>query len=167
MPACHGRWMMAPSSAWYYDSTTRRRRRRRHGSGRRRMHWRTGRWVEVTNPIPQVKGGTLGMHMGTEREDVFAKDGSLPGPVCKVQIKGLNINWGCTVSRRLALRRSSKRETKNEYVASSLAVTHAAPAPLTGCAPAAAYAAPTPVTRAEATFEISGVGGGSRRPRKH
>ena len=91
------------------------RRRRRHGSWRRRMHWRTRWWVEVTNPIPQVKGqslahelvndgddATLGMHKGTESEDVFAKDGSLPDPACKVQIKGLNINWVCTVSRRLA-----------------------------------------------------------------
>ena len=50
------------------------------------MHWRTRRWVEVTKPIPQVKGetladelvddggdGTLRMHKGTETED-----GSLP-----------------------------------------------------------------------------------------
>ena len=62
--------------------------------------------MEVTNPVPQVKGGTpadelvndgddatLGMHKGTEWEDIFAKDGSLPDPACKVQIKGLNINW--------------------------------------------------------------------------
>ena len=59
----------------------------------------------MTNPIPQVKGetladelvndgddATLGVHKGTEREDVFAKDGSLPDPKCMVQIKGLNIN---------------------------------------------------------------------------
>ena len=45
-----------------------------------------------------------------------------------MQIKGLNIDWGCTVLRRLALRRSSRRETTNEYVASSPAVTCAAPA---------------------------------------
>ena len=63
--------------------------------------------VEVTNPIPQVKGGTPAdelvndgddatpwMRKGTEREDVFATDGSLPDPACKVQIKGLNINGG-------------------------------------------------------------------------
>ena len=30
-----------------------------------------------------------------------------------MQIKGLNIKWGCTVSRRPALRRSSRRETTN------------------------------------------------------
>ena len=92
------------------------------GLGAARMPWPTRWWVEVTKPIPQVKGemlayelvydgddATLGMHNGTEREDVFAKDGSLPDPACKVQIKGLNINWGCTVPRRLALRRSSRK----------------------------------------------------------
>ena len=99
------------------------------------VHWRTRRWVEVTNPISQVKGGTpadelvkdgddatLGMHNGNEREDVFAKDGSLPDPAGKVQIQGLNINWACTVSRRLALRGSSRRETTNKNVASSPSV---------------------------------------------
>ena len=105
----------------------------------RRMYWRTRRWVEVTNPIPQVQGGTfadelvnddddatLGMNKGNEREDVFAKDGSLPDPARKVQIKG------CTASRRLALRWSSRRETTKKYVASALAFTYAAPALLTG-----------------------------------
>ena len=104
--------------------------RRRHGSGRRRTHWRTRRWVEVTKPIPQVKretladelvddGGdvTLWMQKTTEMEGAFAKDGSLPDPACQAQVKGLNIKWEGTeqtqrlVSRRLALRRSSKRET--------------------------------------------------------
>lgn len=88
---------------------------------------------------------TLGMHKGDEREDVFAKDGSLPDPACKAQIKGLNINWACTVLRRLALRRFSRRETTNEYVA-SLAVTSAAPASViefVAPSPAVAYATPT------------------------
>ena len=55
---------------------------------------------------------------------------SLRMDLCQVQgaDKGLNINWVCTVSRRLALTRSSRRETTNEYVASSLAITRAAPA---------------------------------------
>ena len=72
--------------------------------------------------------GTLERRTSTQREDAYANDGSLPDPVCQVQIKGLNIQWRCTVSRRLALRRSS---TKTEYVASSPAVTLAAPVPLT------------------------------------
>ena len=70
------------------------------------MHWRTRWWVEVTKPFPQVTGETLAdellqdgddptlrVHKGTEREDAFAKDGSLSDPACKVQIKGLNSNW--------------------------------------------------------------------------
>ena len=85
------------------------------------------RWVKVTKPKLVDDGGdaTPGRHKGTESEDAFADDGSLPDPVCQVQIKGLNIKWRCTVSRRLALRRSS---TKAEHVASSPAVTCAAPA---------------------------------------
>ena len=75
------------------------------------MHWRTRRWVKVTKPKLVDDGGdaTLGRHKGTEREDAFAKDGSLPDPVCQVQIKVLNIKWRCTVSRRLALRQSSTK----------------------------------------------------------
>ena len=89
---------------------------------------------------------TLGMHKGNERENVFAEDGSLPDPACKVQIKCLGINWGCTVSGRLALRRSSRRETTNEHVASSPAVTCAAPASViefVAPSPAVAHATPT------------------------
>ena len=63
-------------------------------------------------------------------------------------------------------------DTVIEYVPPSPAGTCAAPAPVTEYAPAAAHAAPSPVsdhvasspavsvTRAEATFEISGADGG-------
>ena len=117
----------------------------------------------TNNPIPKVKGGTAadelvndgddatrGMHKGTEREDVFAKDRSLSDLACKVQIKGFNINWECTLSRKLALRRSSRRETPNEYAASSPAVICAAPAPvIESVAPSPADAYATPSTASE------------------
>ena len=113
----------------------RRRRMRRRG-----MHWRTRRWVEVTKPILQGKGGTPA--------DELVNEGSLPDLACKVQIKGLNINWRCTVSRRLALRRSSKRDITNE--SSSPAVTCAAPASLIKfVAPSLAVADATPTTASE------------------
>ena len=109
------------------------------------MHWRVRRWVKVTKPELVDDGGdaTLERHKSTEREDACANDGSLPDPVCQVQIKGLNIKWECTVPRRLALRRSSTKA-----VTSSLAVTCAAPASViefVAPSPAAAYAAPDPV----------------------
>ena len=93
----------------------------------------TRRWVEVTKPIPQVQGETLAdelvddggdatlwMHKGTEMEDAFTKDGSLPDPERQAQIKGLKIKWRGTeqterlVSRRLALRPSSRIETTRQ-----------------------------------------------------
>ena len=69
------------------------------------MHLCARRWVKETKPEFVDDGGdaTLERHKGTEREDAFAHDGSLLDPVCQVQIKGLNIQWVCTVSRSRVL----------------------------------------------------------------
>ena len=68
---------------------------------------------------------TLGMHKGTEREDVFAKDGSLPDPECKGADQGFEHQLvRYTVSRRLALRRCSRRETTNEHVGGFITCRH-------------------------------------------
>ena len=62
-------------------------------------------------------------HLGGTRvprgEDAFANDGSLPDPVCQLQIKGLNIKWWCTVSRS-RVPDSPPRPRAEQYSASHL-----------------------------------------------